>query len=119
MVGRLFYRPEGVLPVYLRLHSMLKFNAFFARRRQRLLLRSHGSLLAWATKKAVVLTLLFYKGTISPLLPSLCKFHPTCSIYAVEAVERYGVRKGLWLAAKRLLRCRPFSQGGYDPVSHA
>ena len=70
--------------------------------------------------RGVVLTLLaVYKGGISPLLPSFCKFYPTCSVYAMEAVERHGVGQGLWLAAKRVLRCRPFSPGGHDPVPDA
>lgn len=57
-----------------------------------------------------------YQGFLSPLLPAACKFYPSCSRYAYEAVERYGARRGAWLAAKRLLRCRPFSAGGFDPV---
>ena len=70
--------------------------------------------------RGMVLTLLaVYKGGISPLLPSFCKFYPTCSVYAMEAVERHGVGQGLWLAAKRVLRCRPFSPGGHDPVPDA
>ncbi|MCY4584690.1 MAG: membrane protein insertion efficiency factor YidD [Bryobacterales bacterium] len=64
----------------------------------------------------VVFCLLFYKSALSPLLPSFCKFYPTCSVYAREAVERHGARRGLALAARRLLKCRPFSQGGIDPV---
>lgn len=70
-------------------------------------------------KQIVVFSLLFYKSALSPLLPSFCKFYPTCSVYAREAVERHGVRRGLALAARRLLRCRPFSQGGIDPVPDA
>ena len=57
-----------------------------------------------------------YQGTLSPLMPSACKFHPSCSRYAYEAVERWGARRGTWLALRRLLRCRPLSLGGYDPV---
>jgi putative membrane protein insertion efficiency factor len=57
-----------------------------------------------------------YKRHVSPLLPPACRYTPTCSEYAVEAVERYGVLKGTALAAKRLLSCNPFSRGGYDPV---
>ena len=53
---------------------------------------------------------------ISPALPRRCKYHPTCSAYAVQAVERYGILRGSVLAAWRLLRCNPFSHGGYDPV---
>jgi uncharacterized protein len=67
--------------------------------------------------KAVVLALLgLYKGAISPALPSACKFYPSCSAYATEAVEKYGPWRGLWLAARRLLRCRPFHSGGIDFV---
>ncbi len=102
---------------------MLKSNVLSVERpRASFLARSRGEILeflGWAAKKSAVLVLLFYKGAVSPLLPSLCKFHPTCSMYAVEAVERHGVRKGLWLAVKRLLRCRPFSPGGCDPVPDA
>jgi len=57
-----------------------------------------------------------YKYWISPLLPSACRFHPTCSVYMREAVERYGVAKGVWLGLGRLVRCHPFHPGGYDPV---
>jgi putative membrane protein insertion efficiency factor len=53
---------------------------------------------------------------LAPLLGGACKFHPSCSHYAGEAVERHGARRGVWLALKRLARCRPFSAGGYDPV---
>ncbi len=70
-------------------------------------------------QQGVVFALLLYKSTVSPFLPSACKFHPTCSMYAKEAVERHGVLKGLWLALKRLLRCRPFARGGFDPVPDA
>lgn len=57
-----------------------------------------------------------YQVLISPLLPSSCRFYPTCSEYAREAVLRYGVLKGSWLALRRLLRCRPFGPEGFDPV---
>lgn len=67
--------------------------------------------------RLIVLGLLrFYKAAISPWLPSACRFHPTCSEYMMEAVERYGVFRGVWLGLKRLGRCHPFHQGGYDPV---
>ena len=59
----------------------------------------------------------FYRQAISPALPSFCKFYPTCSAYAAEAVEHYGWARGLRLAAPRLLRCRPFHPWGYDPVA--
>ncbi len=57
-----------------------------------------------------------YKTALSPLLPSACKFYPTCSAFAREAIERHGVARGSWLTAGRLLRCRPFAPGGIDPV---
>lgn len=58
----------------------------------------------------------FYRRWISPATPPSCRFHPTCSAYALEAVERYGAGRGGWLALRRLLRCHPFHPGGYDPV---
>ncbi len=57
-----------------------------------------------------------YQGYLSPLMPLACKFYPSCSRYAYEAIERYGARRGAWLAIRRLLRCRPFVRGGIDPV---
>lgn len=57
-----------------------------------------------------------YRRFISPWLPPSCRFVPTCSSYAFEAVEKYGVQKGSWLAFKRLLRCHPFVEGGFDPL---
>lgn len=67
-------------------------------------------------KRAALAVLRFYKREVSPLLPGACRFAPTCSEYAYEAIARYGVGRGSWLAAKRLLRCHPLSKGGYDPV---
>ena len=58
-----------------------------------------------------------YQRFISPALPRRCKYHPTCSAYAIDAVREFGVARGLVLAGWRLLRCNPFSHGGYDPVS--
>jgi uncharacterized protein len=58
-----------------------------------------------------------YQRAISPAFPRRCKYHPTCSQYAVEAIRGYGLVRGSALAAWRLLRCNPFSHGGYDPVS--
>jgi len=66
---------------------------------------------------AIVLGLLrIYKLCISPLLPSACRFHPTCSEYMKEAIEKHGVIKGVGLGLHRLSRCHPFHQGGFDPV---
>jgi putative membrane protein insertion efficiency factor len=68
--------------------------------------------------KVIALALIgFYKGALSPVTPGACKFYPTCSAYAADAVEKYGVARGFWLALRRVLRCRPFHPGGYDPVS--
>lgn len=57
-----------------------------------------------------------YQLAISPLLPPHCRFHPTCSSYAREAIDRHGSRRGLVLALRRILRCHPFCAGGIDPV---
>jgi putative membrane protein insertion efficiency factor len=64
----------------------------------------------------IQLALRGYKRWISPLLPRACRFVPTCSEYALEAVERHGAMRGTWLAAGRLLRCHPFARAGLDPV---
>jgi len=67
--------------------------------------------------KLVVLQLMrAYKWAISPMFPPACRYVPSCSDYAMEAVERYGVLRGGWMALARLLRCHPFVRGGYDPV---
>jgi putative membrane protein insertion efficiency factor len=60
--------------------------------------------------------LILYQRVLSPALPRRCKYEPTCSRYALQAVERYGILRGTVLAVWRLLRCNPFSHGGYDPV---
>ena len=67
--------------------------------------------------KTVLLALLrLYRYAISPMLGRNCRFHPTCSEYAIEAVQRHGALRGGWLATKRVGRCHPFHPGGYDPV---
>ena len=67
--------------------------------------------------KTVLLALIrFYRSCISPMRPPCCRFIPTCSEYALEAIEKYGALKGGWLAFRRILRCNPFHKGGYDPV---
>jgi len=70
-------------------------------------------------KRAVLAALRFYKARISPQLPPACRFTPTCSEYAMEAIEQRGVLIGGLLATKRVLSCNPFSRGGYDPVPRA
>ena len=57
-----------------------------------------------------------YQYFISPLFPPCCRFTPTCSAYTIQAIEKYGVFRGSFLSLRRILRCHPFSQGGYDPV---
>jgi putative membrane protein insertion efficiency factor len=59
-----------------------------------------------------------YRFLISPLFPPSCRFQPTCSQYALDAVEKFGAIRGSWMAIKRILRCHPFHPGGYDPVPH-
>jgi hypothetical protein len=68
------------------------------------------------TQIIVIAALKGYKLLLSPLLPSACRYRPTCSEYMLDAVEQYGVLRGVWLGLKRLGRCHPFHQGGYDPV---
>jgi hypothetical protein len=67
-------------------------------------------------KKVAISILRFYKLYLSPFLPSSCRFYPTCSEYAMEAINKYGVLKGSIKGIYRILRCNPFNRGGYDPV---
>lgn len=69
-----------------------------------------------AARALVAAAIRGYQRFISPLFPPSCRFHPTCSAYALTSVERFGVLRGGWLAAKRIGRCHPFNPGGYDPV---
>ena len=64
----------------------------------------------------LILPIRFYQLSISPLFPPACRFTPTCSQYAIEAIRRHGPFKGLWLALRRLSRCHPWGGSGYDPV---
>ncbi len=66
--------------------------------------------------RALVLLVRLYQRLISPLLPPSCRFYPSCSAYAVEALQRHGALRGSWLTARRLGRCHPFHPGGLDPV---
>ncbi|CAM5304521.1 membrane protein insertion efficiency factor YidD [Thauera mechernichensis] len=67
-------------------------------------------------KTLMIALLRFYRYAISPMLGRNCRFHPTCSEYAIEAIQRHGALRGGWLAARRVGRCHPFNPGGYDPV---
>lgn len=67
-------------------------------------------------RRMVMLPIRGYQKYISPGLPPSCRFTPSCSQYALEAVAKYGALKGSWLAARRLVRCHPFNPGGYDPI---
>jgi len=67
-------------------------------------------------QRVVIGVLQAYKLFVSPLLPSACRYYPTCSEYMMDAVRKHGVWKGTWLGVKRLGRCHPFHEGGYDPV---
>jgi putative membrane protein insertion efficiency factor len=69
-----------------------------------------------AGRRVLVTAIRGYQLVISPLFPPVCRFQPTCSSYAIIALERYGVVKGGWLALRRVSRCHPFNPGGYDPV---
>ncbi|MDG5501573.1 membrane protein insertion efficiency factor YidD [Marinobacter sp. BGYM27] len=67
-------------------------------------------------RQLVLLPIRFYRYAISPLMASHCRYHPTCSSYALEAIQGHGILRGGYLAIKRLLRCHPWCVGGYDPV---
>jgi uncharacterized protein len=67
-------------------------------------------------RRAAIAPIRLYQRVISPALPRRCKYEPTCSLYAVQAIRRFGILRGLVLAGWRLLRCNPFSHGGFDPV---
>lgn len=67
-------------------------------------------------KKFALLLVKFYQAAIRPLLPNACRYEPSCSNYATEAIHKYGAIKGSWLGIKRILRCHPWGGSGYDPV---
>lgn len=67
-------------------------------------------------KYVMIYLIKFYRGFISPLLGSNCRFQPTCSMYALQAIEKYGAIKGGYLSVKRISKCHPFHPGGYDPL---
>lgn len=66
--------------------------------------------------RLLLMPLRFYKWALSPLLPPMCRFHPSCSVYAMGAIAVHGPFKGSWLSARRVVRCHPFNRGGFDPV---
>lgn len=67
--------------------------------------------------RALALLLLrIYKRALSPLLPPMCRFEPSCSVYMMQAIEKHGLARGSWLGVRRLSRCHPFNPGGWDPV---
>jgi len=67
-------------------------------------------------RSVLVLGIRGYQLWISPLLPAACRYYPTCSAYAIEAIEKHGSISGTWMALRRVARCHPFRPGGYDPV---
>ena len=67
-------------------------------------------------KRMALAAIRYYQKAISPLVPPSCRFYPSCSAYAAEAIDKYGFLRGSLLAVKRILRCHPFNPGGYDPV---
>lgn len=67
-------------------------------------------------RRVLVILVRGYQYLVSPLFPPCCRFTPTCSAYAIQAIEKYGVFRGSFLSLRRILRCHPFSAGGYDPV---
>ena len=67
-------------------------------------------------KKILILLIRFYQKFISPMFPAKCRFYPTCSQYTLEAVKEHGAIKGTYLGIKRILKCHPFHEGGYDPI---
>ena len=67
-------------------------------------------------KKILILLIRFYQKFISPMFPAKCRFYPTCSQYTLEAIKEYGAMKGTYLGIKRILKCHPFHEGGYDPI---
>ncbi len=78
----------------------------------RRLIKIISRILVWL----LLLPIRFYQVAISPHFPATCRYTPTCSQYAIEALRKYGPLKGLWLAARRILRCHPWGGHGYDPV---
>jgi putative membrane protein insertion efficiency factor len=74
--------------------------------------KQHRSMPIWLLRGPIR----FYQLAISPMMPAACRYYPTCSNYAIEAIDKYGAMKGGWMAVRRILRCHPFRPGGFDPV---
>jgi uncharacterized protein len=72
--------------------------------------------LAHVVSRPLIWLVRLYQVGLSPLLPASCRYYPSCSAYALEALQRYGAWRGSWLAIRRIARCHPFHAGGYDPV---
>jgi putative membrane protein insertion efficiency factor len=66
--------------------------------------------------RIIILLITAYRTLISPILPQSCRFYPSCSLYAIQALKKHGFIKGVYLAVRRIIRCNPFHEGGYDPV---
>jgi uncharacterized protein len=67
-------------------------------------------------RRASIALIQIYRSYVSPMLPASCRYTPSCSLYTLQAIEKYGVLKGVFMGALRVLRCHPFSRGGFDPV---
>jgi putative membrane protein insertion efficiency factor len=78
--------------------------------------RSTGSRSGRAMRKAAIGLIVVYQRVVSPVLGPACRYEPSCSEYARQAIEKYGAARGAWMGMKRLARCHPFHKGGYDPV---
>ncbi len=111
-------RPKGLTPIVAPKQSDGAAGSVGSRLqpRQQVAQKQAGALAPEVLKSFALAGVRFYQAALRPLNPWGCKFYPSCSHYALEAVERYGVSRGAWLALKRILRCRPGVFGGYDPV---
>lgn len=67
-------------------------------------------------QRVLLAAIRMYRRYVSPLKPRTCRFYPTCSVYGLQAIEKYGAVRGTWMLVRRILRCHPFNPGGYDPV---